>query len=62
MDLMIVTAGALFLMVQGIIAIAAVYIAKNTWAIVRLLKAESPAQQYKEQVDQVLKLGQRPSR
>lgn len=30
MDLIILTAGALFLMVQGVIAIAAVYIAKNT--------------------------------
>lgn len=62
MDLIIITAGALFLMVQGVIAIAALYIARNTGAIAKLLKAGSPAQQYKEQVDQVLKLGQRSSR
>ncbi|HTS17032.1 MAG TPA: hypothetical protein VMP11_05615 [Verrucomicrobiae bacterium] len=62
MDLIIVTTVALFLVVQGIIAIAAVFIARNTGAIVKLLQAGSPAQQYKDQVVQVLKLGQRPSR
>ncbi|MGD1019566.1 MAG: hypothetical protein ABSA12_09630 [Verrucomicrobiia bacterium] len=62
MDLIILTAGALFLMVQGIIAIAALYIAKNTGAIVQLLKSKSPAHQHGEQEDQILELGQRPNR
>ncbi len=60
MDLIILTAGALFLMVQGVIAIAAVYIARNTGAIVQLLKARSPVQ-HGEHNDRILKLGQRPA-